>query len=158
MYSYQNFKPGVVWHGTAIVRFRVLRSNIAYYRNQRGFLLWPNACVHCTYCFATIADLITKLKTFAHSERNVEPYINASFLAACILCRRDFLDWEPLVPYNQAERFQPLDHPQLAFLRQACPMSDLSSARKNVVLDWMRQMKCRAVVDFEKYGIRDDKT
>jgi hypothetical protein len=154
MYSYQHLRLGVEWRGPSFIRYRTMTSSMVTYR-RRDFPRWDNSSVHCTYCFPTIAQIIKKLQSFSHIELNKEPYINASYLAACILCGYDFLRKQSLSLYDKAGELEPLDHRAVRFLRKRVPVSDVHLVSRSKVRYWMNWLNCTASVDLNKYGMRD---
>jgi beta-1,4-mannosyl-glycoprotein beta-1,4-N-acetylglucosaminyltransferase len=154
MYSYWHLRPNCEWRGPTFIRYSTMGSDIRFYRG-RNSPRWDGAAVHCTYCFPTIARLIKKLQSFSHIELSKEPYINASYVAASILCGYDFLRKKPLLVYDKAEELEPVDHWAVKFLRERVPVSDLHLASKSKVRYWMNWLNCTASIDLDKYPMQD---
>ncbi|KAL2020704.1 hypothetical protein VTK56DRAFT_8004 [Thermocarpiscus australiensis] len=104
-YSFQWLHRGAEWP----------HPQATYYRGPRGTLLpnalrigdggvWPfrewekgdlrNASWHCSSCFATMGELLTKMASFSHRSMNAEPFRDRRRIADRVRSGRDLWDRE----------------------------------------------------------------
>ncbi|KAF9438249.1 hypothetical protein BGZ76_008982 [Entomortierella beljakovae] len=101
-YSYEYRHEGGLWNGPVIVRFRELDSPkllkqrseaqrvamltmvrgkwkeagslLRDYRNGDQATYVDDSCIHCSWCFSNITQVINKMESYSHGEHNQEKY------------------------------------------------------------------------------------
>lgn len=107
---------------------------------------------HCSFCFPTVSEVIRKLKSFAHTEFSTGDFLNASYIAARVLCGKGIVpmphpehNWDmlSLATLNDmnSKIFIPND-PRLSFLKEKMPFKDLKVQDKRHVLAFAKRMNC----------------
>jgi hypothetical protein len=103
--------------------------------------------VHCTYCMSDIGSIVRKLESFCHHEFASEPFINPSYILACVECGKAVIPAQAdrIRPYKgDVREFVPFDHPATDFLKQKIGFSDSSRASRANVSYFKRLINCTA--------------
>jgi hypothetical protein len=100
--------------------------------------------------------MIKKMHSFSHIELLKEPFINASYIAASILCgfsyiRRQYFNMSDNI--SGIEEFSYFDDERLKFLGEVDSVRDFYLARRSAVEYFMKNISCIREVNFSSYGI-----
>jgi hypothetical protein len=143
-YTFRWYVAGEVWRKASVVRWARRRSFQELRKVTRRRT--PGvALVHCTYCFADIAAVVRKLRSFCHHEYAFEPFVNPSYILACAECGKALIpdQADRVSPYpGDVAEFVPFSHPAVDFLTRTVGFSDVGIADRENVSYFKRLLNC----------------
>lgn len=128
------------WLGAAVINYRKDMKNIEYYRKRTKPKIGIKKkllSIHCSYCFPTMEQVITKLHSFSHAEYSHPPYTNPEYIYGKSICGQSlFRDYEVFRPYDikkyHVDEIIPNNDSRYDFLYRKSGYNDLSKYIKNV--------------------------
>jgi len=147
------------WERPLAIRFGSISMPLNEYKFET-FRYPVNAPMHhhCSFCFPRLSDVISKLRSFSHTEYATDEFTNASYIVARVLCgkgvipmprsekRGRLLSIAEQVPMGR-DIFVP-DDARLRFVTEVLPFEDLELARRGAVSWHARAMKCHIGSEF----------
>jgi hypothetical protein len=86
---------------------------------------------------------------------NQQPFINASYIAACVICGLDFIQIKPLYPYTGDLNLSELVFDEKMYhLRRRIPFDDMYLAKAAEVIYFLKALDCPIPSDLSRYGIK----
>jgi hypothetical protein len=92
-----------------------------------------------------LASIVRKLESFCHHEFAFEPFINPSYILACVECGKAVIPAQAnrIVPYTgDVNEFVPFDHPATDFLKQTMGFSDTAITSPENVSYFKKWINC----------------
>jgi hypothetical protein len=130
-YSYR-WKVGK-WERPLVIRYGALQGPLDDYKFVPFVCRLPGVLhYHCSFCFPTITGIITKLRSFSHTEYSGPKFVDPNYIFARITCGYGILPTRYQMPerlrlraFDPAHVFLPPDR-RLQFLRSRIGFEDLA--------------------------------
>jgi hypothetical protein len=143
-YNYRRQSPDD-WQWAYIMRYGAKKSTLSWFKERTpdhppfhyvlGAKKWgpgTQSLFHCSYCFPSLAQIISKLKSFSHNEFAEGQYIDPNYIYAYVYCGHSLFKGQ----YKLVD-FEPMgleipDDPRFNFLRLRLSFNDLDQYQFNI--------------------------